>query len=276
MKGCLKQSTLQAWLDRELPPQTAAAARTHLSQCNVCAARAREAGEILALVDDAWQAELPAAAPAARLSARVEEALTRSAPVDPPWRQFPPAYRQIAAAAAVLVIVATAAVVVRTNQATLPVQKTASVSPPELPAAPVPAPAASRRATGINKSIENAPPPVRNSRRRPTWIESETNRHLEQTQLLLRSIRNALDKTALDYERERSRELLNRNRLLRRSAELKQGRRAELLSHVEPILLDIANLPEQPASEQMQSIRELIRDQQLIAELQLYTGRNLY
>jgi hypothetical protein len=97
--------------------------------------------------------------------------------------------------------------------------------------------------------------------------------------LLLRSIRNADPETDgyLAYEREVSRELLSRNRLLRRSAEQKEGRRAEeLLAQVEPFLLDIANLPDVPAPEDVSVLKELIRDQHIIAELQLYAGRNLY
>jgi hypothetical protein len=100
-----------------------------------------------------------------------------------------------------------------------------------------------------------------------------------QTQLLLRSFRNAETETVFDvaYERELSRELLNRNRLLRRRAEQKEETRAqELLSHIEPLLLDIANLPERPEPEEMRSLKELIRDQQIIAELQLYAGKNLF
>lgn len=97
--------------------------------------------------------------------------------------------------------------------------------------------------------------------------------------MLLRSVRNAEAETVgyLAYERELSRELLSRNRLLRRSAEQKDGRRAEeLLSQIEPFLLDIANLPDEPAPEEMGVLKKLISDQQIIAELQIYAGRNLF
>jgi hypothetical protein len=120
------------------------------------------------------------------------------------------------------------------------------------------------------------PDPATRQSRRPAGLDSETNKHLGQAQLLLRSVRNAEPDSALgmEYERELARELLTRNRLLRRRAEQREAMREEkLLSHIEPILLDIANLPAQPAPEEMHSLKELIRDQQIIAELQLYTSK---
>ena len=248
MTGCLNESMLQAWLDGELSPEASAAARSHLAGCAACSARAREAERTLALVDDAWKSELPPLVPTARLRARVQDGRT----AQPAhlgriwWWSWSGAFAhwRIGAAIAVLVIAVAAAVTVPLPQNT-------------------PAPLVSKQ-----------PAPAD-----PTRRETETNRHLGQAQLLLRSIRNAEGETARDlaYERELSRELLTRNRLLRRSAERRHAARAEaLLSEIEPLLLDIANLPEEPALEDLRSIRELIRGQQIIAELQLYAGKNLF
>jgi hypothetical protein len=245
MTGCLNESMLQAWLDGELSPEASAAARSHLAGCAACSARARDAEKTLALVDDAWRSELSPLVPAARLRARVEEGLTaRPARVDRLWWRTGFADWRIGAAIAVLVMAVAGAV-------TIPL-------PQNPPARPV--------------SRQPAVP-------EPTRVETETSRHLGQTQLLLRSIRNAEDETVRDvaYERELSRELLMRNRLLRRSAERRNAARAEaVLSEIEPLLLDIANLPEQPALEEMRSLKELIHDQQIIAELQVYAGKNLF
>jgi len=112
-----------------------------------------------------------------------------------------------------------------------------------------------------------------------TLRDLETSEHLRQTQLLLRSFRNTdveagEDTSALSYERQLSRELLSKNRLLRRSAINKEDVRAEeLLNDIEPLLLDIANLPAQPSPSEVSSIKELIREQKIIATLQLYSAR---
>jgi hypothetical protein len=262
MTGCLNESTLQAWLDGELSPEASAAARSHLAACAVCAAQARAAENALALVDAAWQAELPRVVPAARLGARVEEGLT-APPARVParvndrlwWWDTAFAHWRIGAATAVLAIAVAGGVAI----------------PPPQHVSPASPQAAARSV-------------LKQRTARPASLESETSRHLEQTQLLLRSVRNAETGSVADlaYERELSRELLSRNRLLRRSAERRGAerndeRRAEaLLSEIEPLLLDIANLPEQPAPEDMRSLKELIRGQQIIAELQLYAGTNLF
>ena len=114
-----------------------------------------------------------------------------------------------------------------------------------------------------------------------TLRNSETNEHLRQTQLLLRSFRNApIEEGAaafdLAYEKRLSRELLSKNRLLRRSAENKEDSQAEeLLNHIEPLLLDIANLPDKPSQNEVRSVKELIREQKIIATLQIYSAREV-
>src|SRR5262245_37062593 len=112
-----------------------------------------------------------------------------------------------------------------------------------------------------------------------TLRNPETNEHLRQTQLLLRSFRNTSigeTETAFDltYEKRLSRELLSKNRLFRRSAENKEDSQAkELLNQLEPLLLDIANLPDKPTQDEVLLIKELMREQKIIATLQIYTAR---
>ncbi|HEV2664942.1 MAG TPA: hypothetical protein VG324_08525, partial [Blastocatellia bacterium] len=109
----------------------------------------------------------------------------------------------------------------------------------------------------------------------------ETSEHLMRTQLLLRSFRNTpIEKGAaafdLAYEKRLSRELLSKNRLLRRTAENKEDSRAEeLLSHIEPLLLDIANLSDTPSQDEVRSVKELIREQKIIATLQIYSAKEV-
>ncbi|MBC7932440.1 MAG: hypothetical protein H7Z38_17930, partial [Rubrivivax sp.] len=103
----------------------------------------------------------------------------------------------------------------------------------------------------------------------------DAGRHVEQAQLLLRSFRNArLSDDNLAYERERSKKLLYRNMFLRREAASKGNPRMEgLLDRLEPILVDIANLPDKPAKEEVASIRERVRKKNLVVSLQTAAPR---
>ena len=110
----------------------------------------------------------------------------------------------------------------------------------------------------------------------------ETIRHFEKTQLLLRSFRNAAVATDSDdgksvdvtYEKQMSRRLLYQNILLRRNAEMKGNLPAEeALNSIEPFLLDIANLPDRPSSDDLDDIRERLQRRELIAALQVYSAQ---
>ncbi|MEP7343079.1 MAG: hypothetical protein ABI977_35460 [Acidobacteriota bacterium] len=99
--------------------------------------------------------------------------------------------------------------------------------------------------------------------------------HFEKAQLLLRSFRNARaeGKSAtldLAYEKRQARKLVYDNILLRRDAEAKGYLPVEeALNSLEPLLLDIANLPDKPSRGEVQVIRERIQKQEIIATLQV-------
>jgi len=103
----------------------------------------------------------------------------------------------------------------------------------------------------------------------------ETISHFEKAQLMLRSFCNeSASKTSpasdLAYERQSSRRLLYQNILLRRDAEMKGNLPAEeALSNLEPFLLDIANLPDNPPPSELRRIRDHLRRKELIASLQI-------
>jgi hypothetical protein len=107
----------------------------------------------------------------------------------------------------------------------------------------------------------------------------ETTRHFEKAQLMLRSFRNAsaakrFAATDLAYERQLSRRLLYQNILLRRDAEMKGNLPAEeALSSLEPFLLDIANLPDNPSPGELGGIRERLQRKELIASLQISSAQ---
>jgi hypothetical protein len=106
--------------------------------------------------------------------------------------------------------------------------------------------------------------------------DAEVSSHIEKAQLLLTSFRNADDTESeaggeIAYEKQRSKELLNENILLRRDAEAVGNLPArQLLSTLEPFLLDISNLNDQPSKEDVRSIKERMKKNEIIAALQVY------
>jgi hypothetical protein len=113
--------------------------------------------------------------------------------------------------------------------------------------------------------------------------DSGTSRHVEQAQVLLRSFRNARAggddpaTTEIAREKRRSKELLYRNILLRREAASRGNVEVEsLLSNLEPILIDIANLPDKPAQDEVRSITERMRKKNIVAMLQVADASHIY
>lgn len=111
------------------------------------------------------------------------------------------------------------------------------------------------------------------TRRVSNAIDSTTALHLEQAQILLRSFRNTApdDVDGLAYESRRSRELLTRNILLRRSAVSHRDVPAySVLSDIEPYLLDIANLDARAPRRDVEDIQERVERSAIVAGVQLY------
>ncbi|MFL6227365.1 MAG: anti-sigma factor family protein [Pyrinomonadaceae bacterium] len=112
--------------------------------------------------------------------------------------------------------------------------------------------------------------------------DSGTARHVEQAQLLLRAFRNARangepSTSDISYEKRRSRELLYHNIVLRREAASKGNIAvASLLDNLEPILIDIANLPDSPAQEDMRSITDRMKKKNIVAMLQVANASRMY
>lgn len=111
----------------------------------------------------------------------------------------------------------------------------------------------------------DAPTVASGDRKGSGLLDVETAKHVEKAQWLFHSVigmRSSKGKTVLNvaYEKQLSRRLLNNNTLLSRRAET-QGNWAaeELLSRIEPFLLDIANLPDRPSPNELRLIKELMR-----------------
>ena len=110
----------------------------------------------------------------------------------------------------------------------------------------------------------------------PDAGEKEMARHVEQTQMLLRSIKNARASDEggtinVAYEKNLSRRLLADNATLKLEAEVKGDKDTkQVLDTIEPFLLDIANMREHASREEVRSIRERVKKTEIIASLQVY------
>jgi hypothetical protein len=103
--------------------------------------------------------------------------------------------------------------------------------------------------------------------------ERETAKHIEQTENLLRSIRNVPvtdsdEEIDVTYDKALSRRLLMENVVLRRDAEMKAKFPTKtLLADVEPFLIDIANLPDHAKPEELRAIKERVHKTEIVAAL---------
>jgi putative zinc finger protein len=106
--------------------------------------------------------------------------------------------------------------------------------------------------------------------------EQDTARHIEQSENLLRSIRNVVVSDAdeeidVTYDKALSRRLLNENVVLRRDAEMKAKFPTKtLLADLEPFLIDIANLPDRARPEDVRVIKERVQKTEIVAALLVY------
>jgi hypothetical protein len=109
--------------------------------------------------------------------------------------------------------------------------------------------------------------------------ERDTARHIEQTEMLFRSIRNVAvsdtdEEVDVSYDKELSRRLLNENIVLRREAEMKAKFPTKtLLADLEPLLIDIANLPDRARAEDVRAIKERVQKTEIVAALMDYQDR---
>ena len=105
--------------------------------------------------------------------------------------------------------------------------------------------------------------------------ETMTATHFEKAETLLRSFRNARlnepgSAAEVSYERKRAQELVYQNMMLRREADARGDVQvASLLESLEPILLDIANLPDRQNKDAVKVIRERVERKNIVALLRV-------
>lgn len=96
--------------------------------------------------------------------------------------------------------------------------------------------------------------------------------HFEKTELLLRGFRNLRIAKRIDigYEKKRAQQLVYQNMMLRREADTAGDvQNAALLESVEPILIDIANLPDKAGADVVRTINERVQRKNIVALLQV-------
>jgi hypothetical protein len=126
------------------------------------------------------------------------------------------------------------------------------------------------------KLLANAPAPSGDllaSNDRPLDPEEkDVARHVERAQMLLRSIKNVrTGDSDISYEKNLSRKLLAENSTLQLEAEVKGDKGTQqVLDRIEPFLLEIANMGEKPSREEVRSIQERVRKNEIVAELEVY------
>ena len=111
--------------------------------------------------------------------------------------------------------------------------------------------------------------------------DQDTVKHIERTENLLRSIRNVRfadgdEEIDVTYDKALSQRLLNENVVLRREAEMKAKFPTKtLLADIEPLLIDIANLPDHARPEEVQAIKERVQKTEIVAALTEYKDRGV-
>jgi hypothetical protein len=110
-------------------------------------------------------------------------------------------------------------------------------------------------------------------------MRDEMAQHVERMQLLFLSLKNkggAEQTLDVSYEKKLSRRLHNHNVLLRREAGSKGDLPfEELLGSIEPVLAEIASLPEQASRAEVLQIKERIQKKGVGVLLKAYSGASL-
>ena len=105
--------------------------------------------------------------------------------------------------------------------------------------------------------------------------ETMTAMHFDKSETLLRAFRNLRlnepgSRAEVDYERSRAQQLVYQNMMLRREADARGDVQvASLLESLEPILLDISNLPDKPDKDAVRVIRERVERKNIVALLRV-------
>ena len=150
-------------------------------------------------------------------------------------------------------------------------EKEQQPAPNKAPSTPVKRPLVREPKPGEQfASIPNVPETMRSAD-----AQTMTAMHFEKSETLLRAFRNArLDEPGgaaeVSHERKRAQQLIVQNMMLRREADAAGDVQiSSLLENLEPILIDIANLPSKPNKDAVRAIRERVERKNIVALLQV-------
>jgi hypothetical protein len=116
----------------------------------------------------------------------------------------------------------------------------------------------------------SAPGPVR-----AADTQTMTALHFEKSETLLVAFRNVRlnepgTATEIGYERKRAQQLVYQNMMLRREADAAGDvQSSSLLENLEPILIDIANLPDKPDKDAVRVIRQRVERKNIVPLLRV-------
>ena len=119
-------------------------------------------------------------------------------------------------------------------------------------------------------AIPSVPDPVRSAD-----AQTMTALHFEKSETLLVAFRNVRlnepgTAAAVAYERKRAQQLVYQNMMLRREADTAGDVQiSSLLESLEPILIDIANLPDKPDTDAVRTIRQRVERKNIVPLLRV-------
>jgi DNA topoisomerase VI subunit B len=279
------------YIDGELGERQAARVAGHLESCAACANVYEQIQhEQMVYAGIAQQVEFNHPRwETVRSRVETEKVISLAKPVHQWFRRI-----QIAAPVAAVILISIAAVILvvallnqkstgeipsqRTEIAPVPETVTAGSNTDSLPATPV----ANKEKvkTGPKTVVAERKLVVAERTAKPSFDtekfrdpQATTLAHIEQSQMLLRSFRNAPEDIAV--ERQRFQKLLDRNVLLRCAAIAKGNLvEEEVLTTLEPILVEITNLPDRASAQDVRSITETMKKTEIVAMLQVYSQTN--
>jgi hypothetical protein len=289
--NCGFTEKISSLVDGELSPTEAREVERHLMSCVLCA-EARADFLNLRRQIAGFEASLPGTVQNRALAGILGQRGNRAASASRlPWG-WNWGYGAVALASIAIVAIAIVALIIGFNSYKQP-EQIAVRFPAPLPSPTVePSPQQKTEAPRPQRPVRK--PPVREPKPgeqfavvpenvrpatpenvRPADAQTMTALHFEKAETLLRAFRNVRlnepgSATEVGYERKRAQQLVYQNMMLRREADASGDVQvASLLESLEPILLDIANLPDRPDQDTVNVIRGRVERKNIVALLQI-------